>query len=1238
MFVISSHIRCMACLLALGVAAQAGAADPPQTTTLFDGTSLDGWEGNQQVWRVEDGAITGEIAAGQSLPRNEFIFWKDDVHDFELTLQYRIEGHKSANSGIQFRSQRLEDGGAAGYQADLDLGATWLGRIYDEHARALLVERGQRVSIAPDGRRWEDPFADAESFRDLPTIDGWNTYRIKAVGPHIEVWINGRLCSVLDDHQQGEADHSGALGLQLHSGPGPVKIQFRDIRLTHLGQTAVPPAETASLAVEEDRQSQSPVLWHLRPNPAEASAVENVEAQKVVADMWLVDGFEAELVAAEPEIHQPIAFAIDERGRLWIAEAFSYPNKQPEGEGKDRIRILEDSDGDGVFETKKTFVEGLNLVSGIEVGFGGVWIGAAPELLFIPDRDGDDRADGPPEVLLDGFGFQDTHETLNSFIWGPDGWLYGNQGVFNSARIGKPGAPDSERVALRAGVWRYHPVRHEFEVFAHGGSNQWGLDFNEAGHLFMTHCRSYWGGGGTTHVIRNGHFWNQTNSEYAPFVSNSAPQGIPHLQNFLPASARYDSGEGGAGKPGTRAVYGGHSHVGTMIYLGDNWPAIYRDHLFTHNLHGHQMNHQVNVRQGSAYETLHAGADLMYAPDAAYIPVDLKVGPDGAVYIIDWVDRQHCHNPRAEQWDRSNGRIYRVAWAESYRPVSVDLGAKSDLELLELQGHPNRWFGRTARRLLQQRAAGGELDDQAVAAAVARVDQAGDEAEVLAALWTLHVTDHLGAAQVQTALEHRSDIVRAWAVALATDGASAPTVATEAFERVARKDPSPTVRLALASAMPQLATEARWRVGEALAAHGEDAADRFLPKMIWYGLAPLVAEDVSRGMQLAASTPLLSLRDSIYWYAARQPAGRDALSERIAGAADDAQAARLVRLMQFSLQYEARLPEPQGWSKVRERIVAHGDGGTRAAADELSAIFGNPEVLASLRTVLADAAAPVDQRRRALTLLRRVGDDGSAAIYLALLDEPQLRAEVIPMLARFDEPAAAEQLIARFDSFSDTEQGAALGVLTARPSFAVELLRAVEEGAFAKEHLTALQIRQMSNLGSAEVDRRLEQQWGKVGGSSADAEKAIARLRHNYTTAPLWAYDAGRGRQIYQKSCAACHPLDDRSQALGPDLSASWRNGLDYFLENILDPNAVVGETFRTTVILTSSGNVVSGLLESETDTAIVLRTAEETVTVPKEEVEERRLVSQSIMPTGLLDDLSETETIELLKFLTSQR
>ena len=953
--------------------------------------------------------------------------------------------------------------------------------------------------------------------------------------------------------------------------------------------------------------------------------------------MMLTDGFLAELIAAEPDVHQPIAFTFDERGRLWLAEAFSYPTKQPAGKGLDRVRILEDKEGDGTFETKTTFTEGLNLVSGIEVGFGGVWIGAAPELLFIADRNRDDKPDGPPEVLLDGWGFQDTHETLNSFTWGPDGWLYGNQGVFNAALIGKPGSPDSKRTPLRAGVWRYHPVRHEFQIFAHGGSNQWGLDFNDVGHLFMTHCRSYWGGGGTTYVIRSGHFWNQTNSEYAPFINNSAVEQIPHLVNYLPASAKYDSGEGGAGKPGTTAIYGGHSHVGTMIYLGDNWPAIYRDHLFTHNLHGHQINHQSNVRQGSAYETVHAGYDLMYAPDAAYVPVDLQYGPDGAVYVVDWTDKQHCHNPRGETWDRSNGRVYRISWADSYRPVQANLADRSDFELVELQFHTNRWYGRTAHRLLQERAALRALDSDAVARARALLQSQDDDAAILAGLWILHMTGNLASDDYEQVLSHPSEVVRAWAVTLATEEDQQPSVAADTLVRVAESDPSPAVRLALAAALPTLAAEARWRIRSALAGHDEDADDRFLPKMIWYGIADVAVADAQRAMQLAESTPLHVVADSIYWYLAREPEGRNHLSNLIAATHHDAEATRQLMLLHHGLVHEARLPIPNSWPEVQRRFTRIKSPEAEGMCNELSALFGDARLLANYRAILEDKNASLTARRKAMQVLKRVGDREAAPIYVELLNDRRLRAEAIELVSFTSDVAIARKLLAVFGELTESERIAALNTLTSSADFAVVLLDAVDSGSIDKKTLSALQVRKMSNIGNEEINRRLEKHWGKIGGSSSELKLAIDKLKKTYSSAPLWAFDHKRGRQVYDRTCAVCHPLDGSSTPLGPSLAGSWRNGIDYFIENIVDPNAVVGEGFRATVIVTSSGTVVSGLLDSETESAVVIRAAEKQVAVPKVEIESRQLSDQSIMPTGLLDTVSEVETIELLKFLTTE-
>ncbi|HVR75705.1 MAG TPA: PVC-type heme-binding CxxCH protein, partial [Planctomycetota bacterium] len=201
------------------------------------------------------------------------------------------------------------------------------------------------------------------------------------------------------------------------------------------------------------------------PPPADFVKFAGLSGEEAVKEATLPEGFTMQLFAAEPDVKQPIAFALDDRGRVWVAEAYTYPARAPEGEGKDRILVLEDSDGDGKFDKRTVFLEKLNLVSGLEVGFGGVWVGAPPYLYFIPDRNGDDRPDGPPEVVLDGWAYQDTHETLNTFTWGPDGWLYGCHGVFTHSRVGKPGASDAERTRINAAVWRFHPTRHDFEIF-----------------------------------------------------------------------------------------------------------------------------------------------------------------------------------------------------------------------------------------------------------------------------------------------------------------------------------------------------------------------------------------------------------------------------------------------------------------------------------------------------------------------------------------------------------------------------------------------------------------------------------------------------------------------------------------------------------------------------------------------------------------------------------------------------
>ncbi|MBI2946951.1 MAG: hypothetical protein HYY23_04850 [Verrucomicrobia bacterium] len=1062
-----------------------------------------------------------------------------------------------------------------------------------------------------------------------------------------------------------------------------------------------------------ERLKTSPVLQHLKPNPMPAPP--RTPAEQTVAQMYLPEGFRAELVVGEPDLHQPVSFAFDERGRIWVAEAYSYPAKRPAGQGLDKIVIFEDGDSDGKFEKRKTFAEGLNLVSGFEVGYGGVWVGAAPELLLIPDGNHDDVPDGPPQVLLDGFGYQDTHECLNSFLWGPDGWLYGNQGVFNTAHIGKPGAPDSQRIELRAGVWRYHPVTHTFEVFAHGGSNQWGLDYDERGQLFMTHCRSYWGRGGTTHVIQGGHYWNQANANHAPFIIAHPPEDFPGFRNYLLASARYDHGAGGAGVRGSDAIYGGHSHVGTMIYLGDNWPDEFRGHLFTHNLGGHQINHQINKRLGSGFETVHAGRDHFFCSDPKYVAVDLQYGPDGAVYTIDWYDQQHCHNPNTERWDRGNGRIYRIQYDSTYKPVKVNLAAKSDLELVELLRHKNEWFARMAQQLLNERyvnslpkaqssrpdalrrssverrtpphpgplpqgegilqatqhpvgnagtvetrrmvlplpkgegrgegerigaypvalGSGPSLDPLAIERIVETAKTDPSPTRRLRGLWAAKAVGQFSFELSKATWKDPDEYVRAWAVRLWTDREMKPIIERE-LVRLAKNDPSPVVRLHLASAMQKVSEKYAWEIAEALAQRAEDREDRNLPFLLWHGIAARMPKNPDRAFAIAAKSALPQLGDYIHWYAATL--GGKALNRVVASLEKlqgDALRRRLIGLA-LAMENQPNVSMPAAWRSVAPKLYTSDDPRVRRQAERLAAVFGDESLFPRLREILADANADAEWRRHAFAVLSRAQDRASLPVFLRLLDDTGLRSQALNLLARFDAPEIPAAILRRFETFSIPERAAAMNALTRRPSFALALLDAVASGQFKREQLTAFHVRQLTDLRNPEVDKRAAAVWGRIQQTAGEKQAQVVRQEKIFNEAPLWAYDAGAGRQHFQKLCAQCHVLRGEGTRVGPELTGAGKNGIRYFLENVVDPDAVVGTDFQVTTIETRAGDAISGLLVNESPSALTIRTTTDQVVVPKTAIARRALSEKSLMPEGLLESLNPREQIELLKFLTN--
>ncbi|WP_188768053.1 PVC-type heme-binding CxxCH protein [Emticicia aquatilis] len=572
-------------------------------------------------------------------------------------------------------------------------------------------------------------------------------------------------------------------------------------------------------------------------DPIINAGLSGVEAAKA---MTPPKGFKITLAAAEPDIVRPIAFTIDWRGRLWVVEGHTYPVPAPEGQGRDRILIFEDTNGDGTLDSRKVFIENLNLVSGIEVGMGGVWVGAAPYLLFIPTDFTTDKPTGEPQKLLDGWGTQDTHETLNSLRWGPDGWLYGTHGVFTHSKVGKPGTPDDQRTKLNAGIWRYHPTKHIFELFAEGTSNPWGLDFNNYGHAFITACvipHLY-------HMIQGGRYVRQGGKHFNPYIYDDIKTIADH--------AHYLGDRGPhAGNFRSAAAGGGHAHAGAMIYLGgNNWPKEYRNNIFMNNINGARLNIDELTREGSGYVGKHK-KDFMPMNDSWSQWLNFKYDPSGSVFAIDWYDKNQCHSPNPDVHDKTMGRIFKISY-ETDKWVQADLRKATDLELVNYQLNPNEWYVRQARTILQERGGNKQVYD----ALKVILNTNPDISRKLRALWTLYVTNGLSEKELIDLLSNQSEYIRSWSIQFLAENNIVSSDALKQFGVMAKTDKSALVRLYLASAMQRIEPNKRWEVVEALAQKTEDITDHNLPLMIWYAAEPLADVDAKRAIQMAEKSPI----------------------------------------------------------------------------------------------------------------------------------------------------------------------------------------------------------------------------------------------------------------------------------------------------------------------------------------------------------------------------------------------
>ena len=942
--------------------------------------------------------------------------------------------------------------------------------------------------------------------------------------------------------------------------------------------------------------------------------------------MQVPAGFNVTLFAGEPDVQQPIGMCTDDRGRLWVAENYSYP-KHTDKASSDRIIILEDSDHDGRFDKRTVFYDKLNYVTGIEVGFGGVWIMSPPFMMFIPDRNGDDKPDAEPTILLDGFGnHANSHNLANGFAWGPDGWLYCTHGRTNWSLIGKPGAAKENRTRFDGGVFRYHPTRHEWEPYCDGMTNPWGIDWNDYGQAFACNCVEPH----LFQIIYGAHYEPWRNRESSQYAYQRIATVADHLH--------YTGGKNyhaGIGSQAEDDLGGGHAHCGALIYLGDNWPASYRNTILMHNIHGRRINNDILKRSGSGYVGLH-GADVVKSRDPWFVGVTLQAAPDGSVFSSDWSETGECHHTR--NTDRKTGRIFKISYGTPAKPTITNLAEATDEKLVELQLHKNDWWVRHSRRLLQERAAAGKDMTQVKKQLMDMYDKQTDVTRKLRAMWALNVLGEInGAFLVFGPMEDSNDYLRAWAIRLQIESRM---LDPSGMLKLAQEDKSPLVRLEIASALQRYPAEHRWPIAAALLAHTEDTADQNLPLMYWYAIEALVNTDLPRFLGLAKSCQIPLVRRHIARRVAelQKPAHRlDYLVMLLAKINEPEVQQDILQGLSDGLAGKRRVTMPDGWSKLYEKLEASESSQVRDEALELALLFEDPTALTLLRKKAADKKLDAAERNRALAALiaRRVPD--LQKLLLALAVETETSSVAIRGLAEYYSPETTETLLQHYASYPANVRQDALQTLASRRGWATELLDAVEAGKIPRADLTAFTVRQLQTYGDEQLTARVTKLWGTVRTTPADKAKLIADYRKKLTPTALASADLSLGRAVFQKTCANCHTLFDAGGAIGPNLTGSQRTNIDYMLENIVDPSAQVAKDFQVQVLTTDSGRTLTGIVVAENANAVTLQTQNEKLVIPLGEIAERADSPQSMMPEGILTPLSFDEIRGLLAYIAAR-
>ncbi len=954
----------------------------------------------------------------------------------------------------------------------------------------------------------------------------------------------------------------------------------------------------------------------------------DADAAAELASFAVADGFEVNLFAADPLLAKPIQMNFDARGRLWVASSETYPQIKPGEVANDKVVVLEDADGDGRADKTTVFADGLLIPTGIEPGDGGAYVANSTELLHLADLDGDGKADRR-RVVLSGFGTEDTHHILHTLRWGPEGMLYFNQSIYIHSHVETPWGV---RRLGGGGIWQFRPESAWLEVLARGWVNPWGHHFDRWGQSFATDGA---GGHGINYVL--------------PGASYEATPGASRTVSGLnPGSPKY---------------------CGEEVLSGRHLPEDWRGSLLTNDFRANNVRRFVLSDDGAGYSSRQM-PNLITTRYPAFRPIDIKMGPDGAIYIADWYNPIIQHGEvdfRDPRRDHTRGRIWRVTAKGRPLVPRPDLVGANDRQLLDFLKAPEDWTRHFARRVLKER---GPAALPALAAWVAGLDPADPEAEHhrLEALWAYETLDVVEPGLLDQVLNSPDPRARAAAVRVLQHWIAR---VDDPFGRLALRvaDDHPRVRLEAVRALGH-APEGR---AAAIALRALDRPmDKFLDYALWLTVRDLEAFWLPALREGKFDTEGDSRRLIFALEAVGSPGVVVPLVEALRSGqvppADEARVQTLIATlggppelaMILDLAVAPSTPEPRkaallealGQAARRRKAAPSGDlarvaplldspdASTQAAASRAVGLWKLAPLRPRLEAIAGDPKTPADGRGAALEGLAGLGAADALATLASAPHPLATRLEAAAALVALDARLAADRAVAALSRAQDPADDA--GVSAAFSAFVVakggpSALASALGGKSLPGDVARLGARVASISGRP--DAALVEALNRAGGVSSGLREWPPSDRRAILAAVARQGDPARGEAIFRRAgqqCLNCHAIAGAGGRVGPGLESIGASApVDYLLDSLVEPGKAVKEGYHATVVATVDGRVLAGLKVRQADAELVLRDADDReISIPTAAIDEQKM-GGSLMPAGLVDALTRAELVDLVRFLS---